>query len=58
MDSLGLIRIGNELYVQLAGARAVEFGEENHLPAAESEPALLDEYRFGRADECRLDVRV
>jgi hypothetical protein len=44
--------------VKFAGAGAVEFGEEDYLPAAESEAALLDKYRFGRADEGRLDVRV
>ena len=53
-----LVGVRHKLYAQLACARAVEFSEENHLPAAESEAALLDEYRFGRADERRFDVRV
>jgi len=44
--------------MKFAGAGAVEFGEEDDLPAAESEPALLDEYCFGGADERGLDVRV
>src|ERR1700747_2385046 len=50
--------VRHKLDVKLAGARAVEFSEENHLPAAESEGALLHKYGFGRADERRLDVRV
>ena len=44
--------------MKFAGARAVEFSEENDLPAAENQAALLDEYRFGGADERRFDVRV
>jgi hypothetical protein len=44
--------------VEFAGAGTVEFGEEDDLPATQSEAALLDKYRFGRADERGLDVRV
>jgi len=44
--------------MKFAGAGTVEFGEEDYLPAAESETALLDEDHFGGADERRLDVRV
>jgi hypothetical protein len=48
----------DEFDAEFAGAGAVEFGEEDDLPATKSEAALLDEYRFGGADERRLDVRV
>jgi len=56
MRLLHLVR--DEFDAEFAGAGAVEFGEENYLPAAESEAALFDEYRFRGADERRLDVRV
>ncbi len=44
--------------MKFAGAGAVEFGEEDYLPSTQGQAALLDKYRFGGADECRLDVRV
>jgi len=53
-----LLGIRDELDLKFAGAGAVEFGEEDYLPAAERKTALLDKYRFGRADECGFDMRI
>lgn len=50
--------VGNDFDVKLAMAGAVEFGEEDFLPAAEREAARYDENRFGGADESGLDVRI
>src|SRR6202021_3955746 len=50
--------MGEGFETKFAGSGAVEFGEEDDLPAAESEPAFLDEYCFGRAYERGLAVRV
>jgi len=57
-STLSALRVRTEFDVKFAGAGAVEFGEEDYLPAAEREAALFDEYCFGGANECRLDVRV
>src|ERR1700724_1794700 len=51
-------RIGNNLDVQFAGARAVEFRIENGLPAAAQKAASLDPDSLARADERGLDVRI
>src|SRR5207302_10400573 len=50
--------VGNDFDAEAAGARAVEFAEENSLPAAELELACADENRGAAADERRLDVRI
>src|ERR1700732_3496310 len=50
--------IGNDLNVQFARARPVEFGVKDGLPAAEQKAALFDPYALGRADERGLDVRI
>ena len=50
--------VGEDFDAQAAGARAVEFAEENALPAAEFELASADENRGGAAHERRLDVRI
>ena len=49
---------GTILTRRFARARAVEFGEEDHLPAAQREAAVLDPDGFGEPDERRLDVRI
>jgi hypothetical protein len=46
----------DKLHVEFAGAGAVEFGEEDDLPATQSQAAFLDEYGFGGADEGGFDV--
>src|SRR3984893_3710881 len=50
--------IGNNLDMQFARARPVEFGVKNGLPAAEQKAALFAPYALGRADEQGLDVRI
>ena len=50
--------VGDKLDVEFAGAGAVEFSEEDGLPATESEAALLDKYRFGGADQRGFDMRI
>src|SRR5689334_4947185 len=50
--------VGDDFDAEAAGARAVEFGEENSLPAAELELAAGDEDCGGSADERGLDVRI
>jgi hypothetical protein len=48
----------DELDLKFTEARTVEFGEEDYLPATESEAALLDKYRFGGADQRGFDMRI
>jgi hypothetical protein len=54
----GLDAVGEDLYVEFAFAGAVEFGEENALPAAEGEFAFFDEDELCGAGEHGFDVRV
>ena len=42
--------VGDDFDVEVAFARAVEFGEEDALPAAEGEFAILDEDELRSAD--------
>ena len=46
----------DQLDNELAAPRAIEFAEEDPLPGAQRELAVLDRDRFGRADEHRLQV--
>src|SRR3989442_12188070 len=50
--------VRNDFHAELPPARAVELAKENALPAAQAEPAILDENRLGDTRECGLDVRI
>src|SRR5205807_8152376 len=50
--------VGNDLHPELPQARAVELAKENALPAAQAEPAILDENRLRDTRQCGLDVRI
>ena len=50
--------VRDDFDAQAAGARTVEFAEEDSLPGAEFELASANKNGGGTADERRLDVRV
>src|SRR3989442_11272076 len=50
--------VRNDFHAELPPARAVELAKENALPAAQAEPAILDENRLRDTRECGLDVRI
>ena len=50
--------IGDDFYLDGALARAVEFAEEDSLPGAESEFAVIDEYDLARSGEDGLHVGI
>jgi len=50
--------VGEDFDAEAAGARAVEFAEENSLPAAEFEFFTFNENCGGGAYERSLDVRI
>src|SRR5690348_15684311 len=51
-------RVGDDFDAEFAGARAIEFGEEYGLPAAEREAVIFDPDGFGGADDCGFYVRI
>src|SRR2546422_624254 len=50
--------VRNDFHAELPPARAVELAKENALPAAQAEPAILDENRLRDTRERGLDVRI
>jgi hypothetical protein len=50
--------LGDDSHAQFARARAIEFGEEDGLPAPKGKLAAFDPNSFGRAYERGLDVRI
>src|SRR5437899_11466083 len=50
--------VRNDFHAELPPARAVELAKENALPAAQAEPAILDENRLRDTRECDLDVGI
>src|SRR5205807_10592443 len=50
--------VRNDFHAELPPTRAVELAKENALPAAQAEPAILDENRLRDTRECGLDVRI
>src|SRR5207302_9614095 len=50
--------VRNDFHAELPPARAVELAKENALPAAQAEPAILDENRLRDTRPCGLDVRI
>ena len=50
--------IGDDLDAELSCAWAIEFGEEDLLPAAEREAAALNPYGCGGANQRGLDVGI
>lgn len=50
--------VGDDFDAEFAGARAIEFSEEDGLPASEDEASIFDPDGFGGADKRGFDVRV
>src|SRR2546427_12869945 len=50
--------VRNDFHAELPPARAVELAKENALPAAQAEPAILDENPLPDTRERGLDVRI
>src|SRR5207245_10650188 len=50
--------VRNDFHAELPPARAVELAKENALPAAQAEPAILDENRLRDTREWGLDVGI